>query len=479
MSTPLSGPGVGLSLPQSLFPAYLTNAPYDIASTQVCLNAGDQIPIPAGTWGIGLGLYCVLEWFDPLTATWKITASAAWQSGLIYIKSDGFNFRIANRTGCPVAGVVTAPGSSYVQATTSIAVTPSSQGSTWSQIVGGQLALVGGTLTSSGAGYGVAPICIIPPPPGPINNRNGVGGIPASGYCVISSGTVSGFTFTNPGAGYTTAPTAVIVPNPTDPNISVGITAATIAFSLAGSGQLTGVLCTNPGSPLATPDNITLTVSGAGSSGTVVPVMLQTVTAASVVGGSTIAAATLGALVTSFGGAYPTASFTNSPEFLGLAGRPRPCNISLTVGAAGTVAAQTGTIIDGGLFFKAPTPILNLLSTAASTGTIIGSSTLAFTMGSRADIVVRQPGPYEMATYSLANLAVTSTAFRGAVGAQQPLPINHPIEDDYVNTPAREQRAAMLGEPFLAKGPDGMQRLYKYDAERSIPGVQRVLVRVG
>lgn len=393
MSTPLSGPGVGLPLPQSLFPAYLTNAPYDVASTQLCLNAGDAIPIPAGTWGIGLGLYCVLQWNDPLTGTWKITASAAWQSGLIYIKSDGFNFRIANMTGCPIAGVVTAPGNgSYVQATTSIAVTGGG-GSTWSPIVGGALAVVGATLTSNGAGYGVAPMCIIPPPPGPINNRNGVGGIPAAGYCVISSGTVSGFTFTNPGAGYTTAPTAVIVPNPTDPNISTGITAATIAFSLTASGSLTGVLCTNPGAPLATPDNITLTVSGAGANGTVVPVMMQTVTAASVTGGSTIAAATLGGLVTSFGGAYPTSTFTNSPEALGLAGRPRPANISLTVGAAGTVAAQVGTIIDGGLFFKAPTPILNLLSTAASTGTIIGSSTLAFTMGSRQDIVILQPGP--------------------------------------------------------------------------------------
>ena len=83
-----------------------------------------------------------------------------------------------------------------------------------------------------------------------------------------------------------------------------------------------------------------------------------------------------------------------------------------------------------------------------------------------------------MATYSLANLTVTSTAFRAAMSSNPQVPINHPVDDTYVNTPQREQRAAMLGEPFLAQGPDGQQRLYKYDAERSIPGVLRILVRV-
>ncbi len=390
MSTPLSGPGVGLPLPQNLYPSMLGNAPYDPSSTQLCLNAGDFLPIPAGTWGIGLGMYSDLEWLDPLTGTWKITASAAWQSGLLYIKSDGFNFRIANHTGCPVAGVVTAPGNgSYVQASTSIAVTGGG-GSTWSPIVGGQLGNV--TVTGAGAGYGVTPIVFIPPPPGPQSNANGVGGIPASGYATISSGTVNGFTFTNPGAGYRAAVTMVVMPNPTDPNISTGITNATITAQVIGSGSLTGVLCTNPGAPLSTPANITLTVSGAGANGTVSPVMMQTVTAASVTGGSTIALAT-GAFVTSAGGGYPTSTFTNSPEYLGLAGRPRPANISLATVTSGVIAAQVGSIIDGGLFFSVPTAVLNTLSITASTGTIVGSSTLAFTMGSRADIVILQPGP--------------------------------------------------------------------------------------
>jgi hypothetical protein len=83
-----------------------------------------------------------------------------------------------------------------------------------------------------------------------------------------------------------------------------------------------------------------------------------------------------------------------------------------------------------------------------------------------------------MATYSLSNPSGTGTTFRGTMGSNPQQPINHPIDDAYVNTPQSEQNAMMLGTPFLAKGPDGLQRLYKYDAERSIPGVLRILVRV-
>lgn len=390
MSQPLSGPGVGLQLPQFLYPSELINAPYDVGTPQLTLAAGDQIPIPAGTWGVGLGLYCVLEWLDPMTNVWKQVASATWQSGLIYIKSDGFNFRVANRTGCPIAGVVTAPGNgSYVQATTSISVTGGG-GSTWAPIIGGQLG--GATITSYGAGYGVAPMVIIPPPPPVGVNANGVGGIPATGYAVIASGTVSGFTLTNPGAGYRgTLVQAIVVPNPTDPNISTGITNATVSFSVIGSGSLTGVLCTNPGAPLSTPANITLTVSGAGANATCSAVMMQTVTAASVVGQSTIVGASF-AGITSTAGGYPTSTFTNSPEFLGLAGRPRPAQLNLTVGGIGTIAAQTGAIVDGGLFFSAPNPIVQTALIGAGSS-VVGGSTLTFTMGSRPDIIILQPGP--------------------------------------------------------------------------------------
>lgn len=397
MSAPLSGPGVGLQVPQFLYPSEINpiNTPYDYGSNQVTLNAGDQIPVPAGTWYISLGNYLILEFLDPITGVWQLSTAAGWNSGYLYVKSDGFNFRIANRLGCPVGGVVTQYGGGWVQASTTVAVTGGG-GSTWQAIVGGQLAASLATIGGSGrfgAGYGVPPILIIPPPPSAANNSNGVGGVQASGYVTIANGTVSGVTLTNPGAGYPTAPAfAALLPNPTDPNLATGITMATIGFSVTGSGSITGLLCTNPGNPLTTPANITLTPAGVGTNATLTPVMLQTVTAVSLVGSSTIGGVTGGA-VTSQGGAWPTGTITNSPPFLGLAGRPRPVQAGLTVGAVGTLAAQVGTLIDGGLFYSAPTPILQTLQTTQGVGSVTGSSTVTFVMGSRPDIAILQPAP--------------------------------------------------------------------------------------
>ncbi len=402
MTGPMSGPGLGLFPTQSLYPSFLTNAPLDNPSNRITLAAGDQMPIPRGDWIISVGQYCLLEYFDPFSGTWVAGASAAWMAGGNQIvSSDGFNVRVANRTGCPVGGIVNAYGNSWVQASTTIAVTGGG-GSTWSPVVGGQLTPAAATIVpaSAGAGYGVAPLMFIPPPPPPSINPNGVGGVQASGYCSIASGTVSGFTFTNPGAGYPTIPVGVIMPNPTDPNISTGITQATVAFSLTGSGSITGVFNTNPGAPLSTPNNITLTLSGAGTSATVSGIMMQTVTAASIVGGSTIStASSVAALLTTVGGEPLSAgpatpvygTITNGPEYLLLRGLPRPAGIRLAIGATGTLAAQVGTVYDGGLFYSVPVPILSYLNIPAPAATITGTSTITLTMGSRPDIVTMQP----------------------------------------------------------------------------------------
>ncbi len=404
MTGPMAGPGQGLYPTQNLYPSFLSNAPLDNPSNRITLAAGDQLPIPRGDWIISLGQYCILEYFDPFSGVWVAGASAAWmQGGNSSVSSDGFNVRVANRLGCPVGGIVNSYGDgNYVQASTTIAVVGGG-GSTWSPIVGGQLTMATATIVTAnrGAGYGVAPIVFIPPPPPPSINPNGVGGVQASGYATISSGTVSGFTFTNPGAGYPTIPVPVIMPNPTDPNISTGITQATIAFSLTGGGSITGVLNTNPGAPLTTPNNITLTVSGAGATATVSAIMMQTVITASLVGGSTITGASVTSLLTSVGGEPLSAgpatpvygTITNGPEFLLLRGIPRPLAARLVVGAAGTVAAQLATIYDGGLFYSPPSAIIafNPILTTSVFGSITGTSTLTLTMGSRPDIITMQP----------------------------------------------------------------------------------------
>jgi len=47
-----------------------------------------------------------------------------------------------------------------------------------------------------------------------------------------------------------------------------------------------------------------------------------------------------------------------------------------------------------------------------------------------------------------------------------------------IPTPGGMQQAMRLGTQFLAKGPDGAERLYRLDAERSTPDVP-ILVPVG
>jgi hypothetical protein len=333
-------------------------------------------------------MYCTLEFLDPQTLTWFMAAAAGWLGSPVYVKSDGYNVRVANRLGCPISASVIAYGSAYVQATTTITATPGN--SAWVPIVGGQVG--GASVTTAGAGYGVAPIVIIPPPPPPATNPNGVGGVQAAGYAVIASGTVSGFTFTNPGAGYPVAPTPIIIPNPTDPNINVGITTAVITFSLVGSGSITGALCTQPGAPLSNPNQFSLVVGGAGSSGSLVGNVLQTVVTASVTGQGTGFGASGGAVIATNGGAPATGTITNGPEFLFLAFRPRPANIGLTSNAGGTITTQLGSIYDGGLFLTnvAPTAVQMLASNV--TGSIV-AATVTLTMGSRPDIVTIQPAP--------------------------------------------------------------------------------------
>jgi hypothetical protein len=382
VNAPLSGPGLGLPSPTNLYPSELNNAPYDFATNKVCLAPGENIVIPAGDWFVGMGGYLVFQYRDPITNLWAFGSGAAYNRGLQFVKSDGFNVRIANLTGCPVGAFITSQGASYVQSTTTVTATGGT--STWQPIVGGALAFTGGSVASVGGGYGVAPLVLIPAPPGPSNNANGVGGVAASAYVGIASGSVvlTGVTFTNQGAGYPSAPANfALLPVPTDPNLATGITLATVAFSLTNSGLLTAVFCTNPGVPI-TPANITLAVAGAGVTGTVSAIVMQTITAATVSGAGIGYGA--GSPAYAVGGVPPQGSITGSPESKYLAWFPRPVNISF---AAGTSAAP-GTIYDGGLFLAAPTAVF--LPTSGAAGTI---GTVAFVMGSTPDIAVIQPAP--------------------------------------------------------------------------------------
>jgi hypothetical protein len=402
MPAPLSGPGLGLQIAQNLYPSELTNAPYDYSTNQVALVGGQQIPIPAGDWYISLGEYLMLEYLDPVVGVWLIVASGTNTFGPLFVKSDGFNMRISNRLATPVGGVVLTGGSSYVQATTT--VTAASGGSLWIPIVGGALA-VSSITGSGGAGFGVPPLVLIPAPPPPPNNVNGVGGRPAVAYAQIASGSVNTVSMVDQGCGYPSQFTVVLLPNPTDPNISVGITTCSVIFSTTFAGSITGIVNTNPGNAIANPSTCSLTVAGAGTNATVTPVMLTTLTAASVSqGGVGLGVSAAVIEMTMAGGGYPQGSVTLSRELKNIFARPRNANVQFTIsgGSNGTItAASAGTIIDGGLFFiqgNGTTPNLNPgVIPAASAGTAgsIIMPTFATTLGgsNTFDVAVMQPAP--------------------------------------------------------------------------------------
>lgn len=393
MPMPLSGPGVGLPLPQNLFPTQLQGAPADISTNQLALAPGEVFVLPAGDWFISLGMYHILQFLDPVTNTWTTAAGAAWTRGLTFIPADGFTARVANLTGCVISASVINGGTGYVQATTTITAIGSfgnGAAPTLLPIVGGALGLTG-TFTidvpTKGAGYGIAPIIMIPPPPPAQANANGVGGIQASAIALIGSGgSISSVSITNPGAGYPTVPTAVVVPSPFDPNLTTGITNASVTFSLASAGAIMGALVTNNGSPLNNGSlaSVTLSIGGAGASGSLTANVLQTVVSGSISGSLVGFGATGAALLTS-GGSPLQGSIVNGPNSNFLAFEPRPANAAFTQASLSVGAAAA--IYDGGLFEAAPTFFL-----AGSVGGSV-APTLAMVMGGRADISILQPAP--------------------------------------------------------------------------------------
>lgn len=372
MATPQSGPGIGLPQPQYLYPTQLLNAPNDLSNNYVNLGPGQVLPIPAGTWYIIPGPYTLLQYGDPVSGIWRSFPSAL--SKMQYVNSDGFNYRLANLTGCPVAAVVTNAGNgSYVQATTTVVA--GSGNSTWSAIVGGMVTL--STIAIAGSGYGVAPQLLIPAPPSP--------GVQATAYATIQSGTVASVTMTNWGGGYPSAPTVTVAPNPADPNFLAGsaIVPAQITMKTFGSGSIAAVLCTNSGVSIASAP--TLTIAGAGASATATALMLQTATAITVTGAGT--GWTGGAGLTTVGG-WPAAVAVNTNPSIELTGFiPRPAQMGLAVVGASLVSIAA--TYDGGLFLGAPSVVVSPLAGIIPTT----AASIQLTLGAAADVNLIQNAP--------------------------------------------------------------------------------------
>lgn len=371
MAQRISGPGQYPPRPTNLYPTELMNAPADFGSNLQTVAPGQVVPVPAGSYSVNPGLYSVLQWLDPVTGIWRTHSPSRGQP--VYVESNGFNWRVGNFTGCPIGAVVAGGGSGFSASTATI--TANVGGSLWTAVVGGSLSV--STVNNAGSGYTMAPLVLIPAP--------GQGGVPASAYASLSSGTVSGVTLVNNGAGYATAPTAVLLPNPTDPNAG-SITNATITLVLnaANAAKITAAICTNPGAQLATLSALTLTAAGgAGTGATITPVIMQTMTGASVVAGGT--GFTGGAALSTIGGIPASVSAITNPTIELTGFTPRPAAALLTA-AAGTITSVSA-IYDGGLFVGTPTavvvPLTGVLQTASASVTPI--------MGSANDTILMQP----------------------------------------------------------------------------------------
>lgn len=366
MPQPLSGPGLGLPLPQNLYPPSLYNGEFTSSTNDISLAPGEAIPVPAGRFIISLGKYCSVQYLDPVTTEWTFLRDLDNNDGNHNVWSDGFNLRIANLTGCVVGAVVTNGGSGYTAGTTTI--TPSTGNSAWTAVVGGSLAAV--TVTNVGAGYGVAPIVSIDAPPSP--------GVPATAVATIANGTVTTITLLNVGGGYKIAPNVTLVPNPADPNLASGsITTQAVATvtSLTNAGAVTGALLTNNGAPVAS--TMSLTVAGSGTTATIVPLFLNTLVSATL---STVGAGYGSATqVASVGGWNTNVPAITNPQISKTGFVPRPAQASVVVGT-GTITS-VNTVYDGGLYLATPTFF------AMTNGIVTTAAVFVPVMGSQNDTV--------------------------------------------------------------------------------------------
>lgn len=377
MTLNISGFGQTCPTPGYLYPSQLANAPVDVSSNFQMLSAGDALYVPAQSndYLVDLGEFLTPEFLDAVSGTWRVMADLASRPGLFLMKSNGVDKRVANRLGCPVSAIVANGGSGFTQATATL--TSNVGGSTWVPVIGGSLTVT--SVTAAGANYSVPPLVLIPSPT-PAGTNGSVGGVAATGYATLASGTVASVSLINFGAGYQSAPTVLLVPSPFDPNFGI-ITPATVTVGInaATTGAVTGALCTNFGAPLATLSALTLTAAGGGGAGaTITPQVLQTIASASVVAGGAGWGTTTapGSVQAVGGGSVSVAAAGLSNPTIDFSGfRPTTLLMGAACNAGGTITSVTfpnGT----GLFLSTPTAAI------ASGGTLPTTlASITFTMG--------------------------------------------------------------------------------------------------
>lgn len=361
-ATRQSGPGMLLP---SLFPILnrlsVTNPNPLQGAGPVSLPAGAVELIPAGQWHVLPGPYSFAQVKDPVSGLWRTLGTR--QEGLKAILSDGVNFRIANLSGCAVGAFITNVGSAYTSAPT---VTASAGSSTWRAIVGGAINSTV-AITTAGSGYTYPPILLIDPPP--------AGGVQATAICTLSAGVINAVTVINQGAGYTTAPSITVLPDPRDTGaIVTGV--LTVNATLAGSGTVTAIVCTDHGTPLTSVPTLTIS-GGGGSSAAATVVMCFTVTAFTVAVNGAGYGNAQPMLVLSGGGIVAgTAGAVVNPSIGPGMFTPRQASISATSTAGGIIQTTGAVVNDGGLFQAVPTLFVLAGGTGLATTTAGATATV-------------------------------------------------------------------------------------------------------
>lgn len=330
-------------------------------TTVISLAAGASQIIPAGSWGVGTGLYSSLQEFDPVTGIWRNIGN---DSGTTFrwINSDGVNFRIANQTGTVVGALVTTAGAGYTSAPV---ITDNGGAATYQAVIGGAVN-TSPTIVNGGKNYTYAPIVQVSAPANP--------GVQATMTCTISAGAVSAITVVNQGAGYTSAPTISFVNDPRDTTGQNAVATST----LTGAGTITAVLVTNGGTAVTSVPTLTFTGGGYTTLAVATAIMCFTTTAYTVTSAGSGYVGNV--LVTGLGGFPATAASYANTYIQSLLVRQRPAFIG---GALATTAlTATGqTVYDGGIFPGVPTGYVSGFAT--------GSAALAsFAVGGVTDTVL-------------------------------------------------------------------------------------------
>lgn len=336
------------------------------------LQGGNCRLIPAGTWQITAGLYSVIQELDAVTSIWRAIGSGYDGGCTNYVNSDGNNFRIANQSGCVVGGIVTTAGAGY---TTAPAVTASNGNAVLQAIIGGAVN-TSVTVSNGGTGYKYPPIIMFDAP-----NQSGSStpGVQATGHSTISAGVVTSVTVDDQGAGYTSTPTVYLVNDPRD---TVG-SGAVATCTLTGSGTVTAILATDFGNSYTSTAIPTLAFSGTSTSGAAATAIMNwSVASYSVtsVGG----AYTAPILITSIDNGFTTtAGSTANPTITTNLVRTRPARLQGVV-ASSAISATGQTLYDGGVFSGVPT----LVALGFASGT---AAKLTANMGPQQDVSLILP----------------------------------------------------------------------------------------